>query len=65
MAIKSKYDRVGDQGVITKEPLWNGMRLVDKAVLHHGLDATDEMDVPLRRHRDIIFLYARIMFTSH
>lgn len=62
--LKATVDIKREQGIVTV-PLWDGMRIVDKSVFHHGIDPTDQLDVPLRRHRDIIFLYARLMFTSH
>ena len=65
MVLRATVDVVQGGGAPVSAPLWDGMRLVDKAVLHHGLDATDLLEVPLRRHRDLIFLYARMMFTSH
>ncbi len=46
-------------------PLWDGMSIIDKAVFGHGIDATDELEVPLRRHRDLVTFYARMMYTSH
>ena len=41
------------------------MSIVDKAVFGHGIDATDALDVPMRRHRDLVAFYARMMYTSH
>jgi len=50
----------------TDEPfLWDGMRIVDKAIFGHLIDKTDYLDVPLKRHRELIGLYSRLMYTSH
>jgi hypothetical protein len=44
--------------------LWDGMRLIDKAVFEHGVDATDQLDIPFYKHRNLIAFYARLMYTS-
>ena len=45
--------------------LWDGMRIVDKALFGIRLDASDQLNIPLKSHRKLIHLYSRIMFTSH
>ena len=45
--------------------LWDGMRLVDKALFRQGLDPTDQLPVPMRRHRELLALYAHLMYTRH
>ena len=40
------------------------MRLVDKAVYHYGLDQTDQLKIPYYKHRRLISLYTKMMFTS-
>jgi hypothetical protein len=47
------------------EKLWDGMRIVDKAVFRQGIDATDQLTVPMARHRALIAFYARMMYTTH
>jgi len=47
------------------EALWDGMRIVDKALFRQGLDPTDQLAVPMRRHRDLLALYAHLMYTRH
>ena len=64
--MKAQYESVdGSSGRVVWNYLWNGMMIVDKSVTHHGLDQADLLEVPLKRHRDLIYLYARIMYTSH
>lgn len=65
MVRKATTVQIDNTGKKQTVPLWNGMRIIDKAVLHHGIDATDQLSVPLRKHRDLIFFYARVMYTSH
>lgn len=45
--------------------LWDGMRIVDKAVFGTGLDSTDGLNAPSWRHREILAFYVRMMYTSH
>lgn len=45
--------------------LWDGMRIVDKAVFGTGLDFTDGLNAPFWRHREILAFYVRMMYTSH
>lgn len=49
----------------SEESLWDGMRIVDKSFFRQGLDPTDQLSVPMRRHRALITLYAQKMYTSH
>jgi len=45
--------------------LWDGMRIVDKALFKQSIEPTDQLAVPMRRHRDLIALYSQLMYTRH
>ncbi len=52
-------------GTSVVQYLWDGMRILDHAFFKHGLDYTEGLRIPWRRHRQLITFYSRMMYTSH
>ena len=43
-----------NMGTINERLLWDGMRIVDKAVFKNGFNDSDQLLIPVKKHRDII-----------
>jgi len=50
---------------ITSKDVWTGMRIVDKSVFKAGFNSTDELSIPIKKHRDLVLLFMHLMYTSY